>query len=151
MATIYLSSTFSDLQECRQRVYRALARLKHTVRAMEDYVARDDRPVEACLKDVADCDLYVGLFAHRYGYIVVDAARNPDKLSITELELRTAQALGKSASCSCSTPRPRGFPPLMDSFTRKAKRERALPHCAPTSELDTRVPTSKDLTMSANW
>ncbi len=116
MATIYLSSTFSDLQECRQRVYRALARLKHTVRAMEDYVARDDRPVEACLKDVADCDLYVGLFAHRYGYIVDDAARNPDKLSITELELRKAQEMGKKCLIFLLDPKVPWSPEFMDSF-----------------------------------
>jgi hypothetical protein len=116
MATIYVSSTFSDLQECRQRVYRALARLKHTVRAMEDYVARDDRPVDACLKDVADCDLYVGLFAHRYGYVVEDPVRNPDKLSITELELRKAQEMGKKCLIFLLDPKVPWSPEFMDSF-----------------------------------
>lgn len=115
MAKIYLSSTFSDLQECRQRVYRALARLKHTVRAMEDYVARDDRPVDACLKDVADCDLYVGLFAHRYGYVVDDPVRNPDKLSITELELRKAQELGKKCLVFVLDPKVPWSPDFIDS------------------------------------
>jgi hypothetical protein len=94
MATIYLSSTFTDLRECRERVTRALGRLNHRVIAMENYVARDDRPVDACLKDVAACDVYVGLFAHRYGFIP-DDPRNTDTLSITELELRAAQAEGK--------------------------------------------------------
>jgi hypothetical protein len=94
MATIYLSSTYLDLRDCRERVARALRRLNHRVIAMEDYVARDDRPVDACLKDVAGCDVYVGLFAHRYGF-TPDDARNTDKLSITELELRAAQQAGK--------------------------------------------------------
>jgi hypothetical protein len=94
MATIYLSSTFTDLRECRERVTRALARLNHRVISMENYVARDDRPVDACLKDVNGCDVYVGLFGHRYGY-VPDDPRNTDRLSITELELRAAQAGGK--------------------------------------------------------
>jgi Domain of unknown function (DUF4062) len=94
MATIYLSSTFTDLRDCRERVTRALGRLNHRVIAMENYVARDDRPVDACLRDVAACDVYVGLFAHRYGFIP-DDPRNTDRLSITELELRAAQAAGK--------------------------------------------------------
>lgn len=94
MATIYLSSTFTDLRECRERVTRALGRLNHRVIAMENYVARDDRPVDACLRDVTSCDVYVGLFAHRYGFIP-DDPRNQDRLSITELELRAAQQAGK--------------------------------------------------------
>ena len=121
MATIYLSSTFKDLEQCRQRVYRALARLRHTVRAMEDYVARDDRPIDACLKDVAACDVYVGLFAHRYGYVAVDPVRNPSDLSVTELELRTAQALGKKCLVFLLDPSAPWLPTYMDSFTKEGE------------------------------
>lgn len=119
MATIYLSSTFADLQDCRQRVYRALARLRHTVRAMEDYVARDDRPVDACLKDVSECDLYVGLFAHRYGYVVDDPVRNPERLSVTELELRKAQELGKKCLVFLLDPKVPWSPEFMDTFKKE--------------------------------
>jgi hypothetical protein len=121
MATIYLSSTFKDLQECRQRVYRALARLRHTVRAMEDYVARDDRPIDACINDVAASDLYVGVFAHRYGYIADDPQRNPNKLSITELELRTAQTLGKKCLVFLLDPTASWPPVQMDQFTKEGE------------------------------
>jgi hypothetical protein len=55
---------------------------------MEDYIARDDRPLDACLRDLAACDLYVGLFAWRYGYIPKEG--NPEGRSITELEYRAA-------------------------------------------------------------
>jgi hypothetical protein len=96
MARIYISSTFTDLKDCRERVARALRRLQHDVVAMEEYVARDDRPADACIKDVARCDIYVGLFAHRYGYVPVDPQLNPNNLSITELELRAAQQGGKT-------------------------------------------------------
>lgn len=119
MATIYLSSTFVDLQDCRQRVYRALARLRHTVRAMEDYVARDDRPADACLKDVSECDLYVGLFAHRYGYVADDPVRNPERLSITELELRKAQELGKKCLVFLLDPKVPWSPEFMDTFKKE--------------------------------
>ena len=84
MARVYVSSTYSDLVEHRAAVYRVLRQLRHDVRAMEDYVAVDERPVDECLADVATCDVYVGIFAWRYGYIP-PAEQNPQGLSITEL------------------------------------------------------------------
>ena len=93
MARIYVSSTFGDLKDHRDHVYRALRQLGHDVIAMEDYVASDQRPLERCLADVAASDLYVGVFAHRYGY--VPDKDNPEGRSITELEYRHAQAMGK--------------------------------------------------------
>jgi hypothetical protein len=89
MPRIYLSSTFVDLQAHREAVYRQLRRMQHDVIAMEDYVARDDRPLAQCLADVARSDLYVGLFAWRYGFI--PKQDNPRGLSITELEYREAE------------------------------------------------------------
>src|SRR5262245_21640689 len=73
MAKIYISSTFRDLEAYRQAVYRQLTRMQHGVMAMEDYVARDDRPADACTRDVTNSDLYVGLSAWRYGYVPKDA------------------------------------------------------------------------------
>jgi hypothetical protein len=60
--------------------------------AMEDYVAADKRPVDQCLADVASADLYIGLFAFRYGFI--PEADNPEGRSITEMEYRHAIKCG---------------------------------------------------------
>jgi tetratricopeptide (TPR) repeat protein len=92
MARIYISATYGDLKEHREKVYRTLRQLGHDAVAMEDYVATDQRPLGKCLDDVAACDLYVGIFAHRYGY--VPQQDNPDGRSITELEYRHAESLG---------------------------------------------------------
>jgi hypothetical protein len=92
MARIYISSTFSDLQDYRSVVYRTLRQMQHDVIAMEDYVATDARPVDRCLADVVSCDLYVGIFAFRYGY--VPAIDNAEGRSITELEYRKAGDAG---------------------------------------------------------
>jgi len=90
MARIYVSSTFSDLEECREQVRLALRRLGHEDVAMEYYGATDERPLDRCLKDVEACDLYVGIFAWRYGSIPKGY-----KQSVTELEYRQAVAKDK--------------------------------------------------------
>jgi hypothetical protein len=95
MARVYVSSTYLDLKECREKVRLVLRRMGHEDMAMEYYVAEDQRPVEKCLSDVTECDLYVGIFAWRYGYVPSEA--NPDNLSITEMEYRQAQKMGKQA------------------------------------------------------
>ncbi len=87
---IYLSSTYEDLEEYRRTVYTALRKAGHEVFAMEEYVACDERPLDKCLNDVAKTDLYVGLFAFRYGYVPPAGHENKDSLSITELEYRSA-------------------------------------------------------------
>ena len=85
MAKVYVSSTFEDLQECRDKVRLVLQQLRHVDVAMETYVAEPERPLEKCLADVAASDLYVGIFAWRYGYVPQGQNR-----SITELEYRAA-------------------------------------------------------------
>lgn len=92
MARVYVSSTYRDLREHREAVYRALRQLGHDVVAMEDYVAADQRPLQRCLADVAASDVYLGILAWRYGYIPEQG--NPDGRSITELEYREALRRG---------------------------------------------------------
>jgi hypothetical protein len=94
MAKVYVSSTFLDLKECRERLRLLLRRLGHEDVAMEYYVAGEERPVEKCLADVEAAELYVGLFAWRYGH--VPAEDNPERLSVTELEYRRARQCGKT-------------------------------------------------------
>lgn len=94
MINVYLSSTFEDLKTHREAVCRQLQSMKDIrVKAMETYVAADDRPKDVCLKDVSESDIYVGVFAWRYGY--VPTADNPGTKSITELEYREARDDGK--------------------------------------------------------
>ena len=89
MAKIYISSTYSDLVEQRERVYDILRKMRYDVIAMEDYVATDERPLDKCLDDVASCDLYVGIFAWRYGYVPPGQEQ-----AITDLEYRQAGESG---------------------------------------------------------
>ncbi|WP_053750870.1 DUF4062 domain-containing protein [Streptomyces sp. MMG1533] len=92
---VYLSSTVSDLEEYRAAALAALRRLPFDIVTMEAYTAFDERPLEKCLADVESCDLYIGLFAFRYGFVPEPSALNPDGRSITELEYRKASATGR--------------------------------------------------------
>lgn len=117
---IYLSSTFEDLQHHRERVYRELRALRHDVIAMEDYVAADQRPLDKCLEDVRSADVYVGVFAWRYGY--VPKAGNPEGRSITELELEEATRLGKPCLVFVLNKKAPWPPPMMDATTGDAEK-----------------------------
>jgi uncharacterized protein DUF4062 len=94
MTRVYLSSTYSDLTSYREAVYHVLRQMGYDVIAMEDYVALDQRPLDKCLADVAISDLYIGLFAWRYGYI--PQTGNPEGKSITELEYCKARTMEKT-------------------------------------------------------
>ena len=92
MAKVYVSSTYTDLIEYREAVYKTLRKMRHDVIAMEDYAAADERPLTKCLEDVGGCDVYVGIFAWRYGYI--PEQDNLEQRSVTELEYRKAGEAG---------------------------------------------------------
>jgi Domain of unknown function (DUF4062) len=83
---VFLSSTFTDLEEYRKVVQLALRQLGANDVSMEHFGARDERPVNECVRLVREeSDLFVGIYAHRYGY-VPDGAET----SISEMEYRAA-------------------------------------------------------------
>lgn len=90
--TVFISSTSKDLVEYRRAVYEAIEGLDgyHAVR-MEDFGARDISPEEYSLQQAAQCDLFVGIIGHLYGYIPEGG-----ELSITEQEYRAAAAADRS-------------------------------------------------------
>jgi hypothetical protein len=88
---VMLSSTFKDLAEHREAVRRALMGQRLLPIAMEDDAALPGKDlISASLSKVDEADAYVGLISYRYGQAPVDAQRNPDGLSLTELEFRRA-------------------------------------------------------------
>jgi uncharacterized protein DUF4062 len=92
---LYLSSTYIDLRRHRGILSRALRKSGYEVVMMEEYVARDQRVEFACKGDVVACDIYVGIFAWRYGHIPSDD--NAERLSVTEMEY--AAACAKRMTC----------------------------------------------------
>ena len=149
MARIYISSTFEDLRDYRVAVDAGLRKLQHKVICMEDYVASDSRPLDRCLRDVAGCDVYVGILAWRYGYI--PQAGNPDHRSITELEYRHAVSLNKPCLLFLHDPR-QPWPPIfredgapagqLEQFRAEVERDRVVSSFGSTDDLVNKVNTA---------
>jgi hypothetical protein len=90
----FLSSTYVDLVNHRKAAAEAVERLGHQVGRMEVFGARPEESSGACLSEIDECDLFVGIYAHRYGYV-------PDgyHVSITEAEFDHAQKNNKPVFC----------------------------------------------------
>ena len=137
MAKIYLSFTYSDLRDYRDAVAKILRKGEMEVVFMEDYVATGQGvPLDQCLADVARCDGYMDIFAWRYGYI--PTANNPDQKSITELEYRQAQTLGKPCFIFLLDENIAWPPKQMDQTTGEGERSQrivsiSLRRCLPSA------------------
>lgn len=88
--TVFISSTFEDLAEHRRAVWEILEGFKVAVRGMEKFGARTDAPLQTCLAEVEQSDVYVGIIAFRLGSVDHQTAK-----SFTQLEYEHAHELGK--------------------------------------------------------
>lgn len=87
---VFISSTFKDLEAFRKTVIEAVRQLGAVDVSMEHFGARDDRPKDECLKLIGESDVFVGIYAYRYGY-----TPEGDLISILEAEYEAATSAGK--------------------------------------------------------
>jgi formylglycine-generating enzyme required for sulfatase activity len=92
--TVFISSTARDLLDHRAAVSKALLNAGFHPIDMANFMARPEGAESACLKELADSDLFVGIYAWRYGFVPPGAT-----VSITEQEFEEAQRLGKPCFC----------------------------------------------------
>ena len=84
--SIFLSSTAIDLPEHRRQAAEACRRLGYEVVGMEEWPAQDADAETTCLNKVDQADLFIGIYAFRYGW------QPPGyEVSITELEYERAK------------------------------------------------------------
>lgn len=91
---VFISSTYKDLIDYRAAAIRAVEGTNYQASKMEVFGARPDEPLDACLKEVEESDFFLGIYAHRYGYIPAGS-----EISITEMEYVHARKLGKTIYC----------------------------------------------------
>lgn len=86
-----ISSTAVDLPDHRKQVVEACLRAGVFPIGMEQLPARDASGVQVSLEMVDKADIYIGIYAWRYGWVPnVPGVPNPDKFSITEMEFNRA-------------------------------------------------------------
>ena len=91
---VMVSSTFDDLEKHRAVLIKAIKGQELTDVAMENDSAKPDVDViDSSLQMVSDASAYIAVISHKYGQIPISPDRNPDKLSIFELEFNQAQQL----------------------------------------------------------
>lgn len=77
---VFISSTSIDLPEYRKAVQDAILSLGLYPSGMENWPVGGENPVDLCRKMVFDAEIYLGIYAHRYGW------RPDGDTSITEME-----------------------------------------------------------------
>ncbi|NTW46988.1 MAG: DUF4062 domain-containing protein, partial [Chlorobaculum sp.] len=117
---VFISSTYDDLKEHRKAAHDALAKLGLHVIWMEAFGARPVESTKVCLKEIDECELFVGIYAHRYGYIP-----NGSKVSITEQEFLHAEAKGKPIF-GYVVDKTHAWPPVFIEFEKKAELDALL-------------------------
>jgi hypothetical protein len=91
-----VSSTFTDLKEHRTALIKAIKGQGLTDVAMENDSAKPDLDViDSSLQMVRDSSAYISVISRKYGQTPKCKKRNPDNLSITELEFNEAQRLNR--------------------------------------------------------
>jgi hypothetical protein len=66
---VFISSTYSDLADHRKAAGDALERLGVQLARMEPSPARPDEPERASPDEVEASELFVGIYAQRYGHV----------------------------------------------------------------------------------
>jgi hypothetical protein len=91
---VMVSSTFTDLEQHRAALIKAIKGQGLTDVAMENDSAKPDVDViDSSLQMVRDASAYIGVISRKYGQTPLCPKRNPGELSITELEFNEAQRL----------------------------------------------------------
>lgn len=94
MIKLFISSTSRDLAAYRQKAIEICQRFDVHAIAMEYFEAMSAGATEGSLRKIDEADLYVGIFAHRYGYIEPGYEK-----AVTELELDRAIELALDRLC----------------------------------------------------
>lgn len=89
--TVFISSTYQDLAPHRKAVWDLLTEFDAAVRGMEDFGARSETPLETCLIELEQSDIYIGIIGFRLGSIEETTGK-----SYTQMEYERALDLKKT-------------------------------------------------------
>jgi Cdc6-like AAA superfamily ATPase len=87
---IFLSSTVKDLSPEREIAARAIEELHLEAVRAETFGAHPGTPSDVCMEMVRNCDVFIGIYGGRYGFVP-----QGQSVSATELEFLEARRKGK--------------------------------------------------------
>jgi hypothetical protein len=117
MQVAFIGSTQQDLRDYRQAAREVCERARLSAIGMESFATRDAPAKEACRAELAKAHVYIGIYAHRYGYIP-----EGDQKSITEWEFEWAHELGMDRLCFVVNPNSPWPPNYIDHENRELLR-----------------------------
>lgn len=88
--TVFISSTYEDLIPHRRMVWELLSDYDVNIRGMERFGARKETPLETCLAEVEQSDIYIGVISYKLGSV-----ENNSGKSFTQLEYEKALELNR--------------------------------------------------------
>ena len=102
--------------EYRKKASDAIERLGQQGVRMEVFGARPEQATDACLDEIELADAFVGMYAHRYGFVP-----EPSSTSITEQEFDDAVAKKKPTFCFLVDDSYPWVPTFIDHDTQRSK------------------------------
>src|SRR6185369_5286958 len=116
---VFVSSTSLDLLAERKAVAEILRKYELPVTAMENWDALPADATDVSVYGVDRCDVLVGIYAFRYGFIPPDSTT-----SVTEQEFERARREGKR--CLCYFKDEANVPPVTDPNLIESENSRNL-------------------------
>lgn len=151
---VFISSTFADLQEARQKVMDTILQLHQIPAGMEMFPASDDDQMTHIKSEINRSDYYILILGHRYG------SMSPEGISYTEMEYDYAIEQGipvlafiidenvpvRPADLDAST----GAKRKLEKFRTKAQRSKLCKYWSSPEDLATKVSTSLSHSFTIN-
>jgi hypothetical protein len=119
MKKVFISSTVLDLEKYREEVKSVIEQLGLFAIDMKNFGNRSEEPKEVCFQQIEQCDIMIGIYAHRYGYIPPN--ENDKKISITELEYNYAREKEKKVICYIIDDETTWLPKFIDNNAKAKK------------------------------
>ena len=142
---VFISSTYKDLIPHREMIWDMLLSLGINISGMEKFGARPEKPLETCLKEVEESDIFIGIIGMRYGSIDKESEK-----SFSQLEYEKAVDLNleiliyiideKNAFIKADSIDPENFKKLKD-FKSILSQSHTIDHFVDEKDLASKIKT----------
>jgi len=90
MKKVFISSTSRDLIKFRQAVEKVILRLEMFPIGMENFNSDTNSSLQLCYNKVLEADIFIGIYAHRYGYVPMNLSYTKSDSTPASVDNRTS-------------------------------------------------------------